>query len=94
MNEFTYRYIQYLILILETNRFDPYKSKFCLEAMVFELYGKMLHCKSSSRNLSGFYSCPSAICSPVVFYGIIRCTQRIFVTFTTQREARIATQKM
>ena len=55
---------------------------------------RKIHCKSSSRNLSGFYSCPSAICSPVVFYGIIRCTQRIFVTFTTQREARIATQKM
>ena len=41
---------------------------------------KTPHCKSSSRNLSGFYSCPSAICTPVVPITSDDCIQNSYKT--------------
>ena len=39
-DQLTYKNVQYLILILETNGFDPFERKISLEAIVFELYTK------------------------------------------------------
>ena len=47
----------------------------------FVLVTKMIpHCKSSSRNLSGFYLCPCAICTSVVPITSDDCIQNSYKT--------------
>ncbi len=52
---------------------------FCPSNTTVQYQNSNLHCKCFSRNLSGFYSCASISCTPVVLFTTVSWTQLIDV---------------